>query len=212
MKASELAQKTRVLLVDDHMVIRMGLLTAIAATDDIEVVAEVDCGEEAVEAYENSQPDVVVLDLRMHGIGGLDTIRLLRERFRSPRIIVFSNYSKGEEAYQAIHAGAVGFVVKDMPVKRLLEAIRTVRNGERYVPARVAARIGERMLVQLSPRELEVIGELAKGGSNKEIAMRLGLVEGTVKSHVASILSKLGAYDRTQALVIALKTGLIEIE
>ncbi|MDQ8186531.1 response regulator transcription factor [Pelagicoccus sp. SDUM812002] len=212
MKTSESGQKIRVMLVDDHMVIRMGLLTAIAATSDIEVVAEVDCGEEAVEAYESCRPDVVVLDLRMQGIGGLETIRLLREQFKHPRIIVFSNYSKGEEAYQAIHAGAVGFVVKDMPVKRLLDAIRVVHKGERYVPARVAARIGERMLVQLSPREIEVMGELAKGGSNKEIAMRLGLVEGTVKSHVASILSKLGAYDRTQALVIALKTGIIEIE
>ncbi len=212
MKEFSSGLKTRVLLVDDHMVIRMGLLTAIAATDDIEVVAEVDCGEEAVEAYEKSKPDVVVLDLRMHGIGGLETIRLLRAHFKNPKIIVFSNYSKGEEAYQAIHAGAVGFVVKDMPVKRLLEAIRTVQKGERYVPARVAAKIGERMLVQLSPRELEVIGELAKGGSNKEIAMRLGLVEGTVKTHVASILSKLGALDRTQALVVALKAGIIELE
>ncbi len=211
MIACELAKKTRVLLVDDHMVIRMGLSTAISETDDLEVVAEIECGEEAVEAYSEYMPDVVVLDLRMHGIGGVETIRLLRASFKDAKIIVFSNYAKGEEAYQSIHAGAVGFVVKDMPIERLLEGIRVVRNGDRYIPSRVAAKIGERMLVHLSPRELEIIGEIAKGGGNKEIASRLGLVEGTVKTHVASILAKLGALDRTQALVIALKAGIIEI-
>lgn len=212
MQACEIAKKIRVLLIDDHMVIRMGLLTAIAGTEDLEVVGEVESGEEAVDAYHDSQPDVVVVDLRMHGIGGIETIRLLRERFKDPRIIVFSNYAKGEEAYMAIQAGAAGFVVKDMPIERLLDAIRTVRGGERYIPARVAAKIGERMLVHLSPRELEVIGEVAKGGSNKEIAARLGLVEGTVKTHIASILAKLGAFDRTQALVIALKAGIINLD
>lgn len=212
MEPSESARKTRVMLVDDHMVIRMGLLTAMAGTDDLEVVAEVESGEEAVEAYQASQPDVVVMDLRMHGIGGVETIRLLRERFKGARVIVFSNYAKSEEVYQAIHAGAVGFVLKDMPVKRLLEAIRAVQNGDRYIPVRVAAKIGERMFVHLSPRELEVLGEVAKGGSNKEIANRLCLVEGTVKNHIASILTKLGALDRTQALVMALKAGMIEIE
>ena len=212
MRDVSVAKKTRVLLVDDHMVIRMGLASAISGTDDLEVVAEVDCGEEAVEAYGSSLPDVVVLDLRMHGIGGVETIRRLRESFRDARIIVFSNYAKGEDAFQAINAGASGFVVKDMPIERLLEAIRAVRRGERYIPTRVAAKIGERMLVHLSPRELEVLGEVAKGGSNKEIASRLGLVEGTVKTHIASILAKLGAFDRTQALVIALKAGIIDIE
>jgi DNA-binding NarL/FixJ family response regulator len=200
------------MLVADHRVNRMGPSTAIAGTEDLEVVAEVECGEEAVDAYGDCEPDVVVLDLRMHGIGGVDTIRLLRESFKDPKIIVFSNYARGEEAYKAIQAGAVGFVVKDMPIERLLDAIRRVRSGERYIPARVAAKIGERMLVHLSPRELEVLGEVAKGGSNKEIASRLGLVEGPVKTHIASILAKLGAFDRTQALVIALKAGIIDIE
>mgnify|MGYP005854637987 CR=1 FL=1 len=205
-------EKIRILLVDDHMVIRMGLMTATSDTPDMEVVADVESGQEAVEAYRRHRPDVVVLDLRMHGMGGIDTIRALREEFGHPRILIFSNYAKGEEVYQAIKAGASGFVVKEMALDRLLEAIRRVYQGEQYIPPEVAARIGERLLAQLSPRELDVLQHVAKGLSNKEIAARLGVVEGTVKIHVANIFAKLGVSDRTQALVAAVKRGIIQIE
>ncbi len=205
-------EKIRILLVDDHMVIRMGLMTATSDTPDMEVVADVESGQEAVEAYRRHRPDIVVLDLRMHGMGGIETIRALREEFGDPRILIFSNYAKGEEVYQAIKAGASGFVVKEMALDRLLEAIRKVYNGEQYIPPEVAARIGERLLAQLSPRELDVLQHVAKGLSNKEIAARLGVVEGTVKIHVANIFSKLGVSDRTQALVAAVKRGIIQIE
>ncbi len=205
-------RRIRILLVDDHMVIRMGLMTAASDTPDMEVVADVESGQEAIEAYRKLRPDVVVLDLRMHGMSGLETIRAMREEFGNPRILVFSNYAKGEEVYQAIKSGASGFVVKDMPLGRLLEAIRLVYQGEQYIPPEVAARIGERLLAQLSARELEVLQHVAKGQSNKEIAARLGVVEGTVKIHVANIFSKLGVSDRTQALVVAVKRGIIHLE
>lgn len=205
-------ERIRILLVDDHMVIRMGLMTATSDTPDMEVVADVESGAEAIEAYRRHRPDIVVLDLRMHGMSGIETIRALRQEFGDPRILIFSNYAKGEEVYQAIKAGAAGFVVKEMALDRLLEAIRAVCNGEQYIPPEVAARIGERLLAQLSPRELDVLQHVAKGESNKEIAAQLGVVEGTVKIHVANIFSKLGVSDRTQALVVAVKRGIIQIE
>jgi DNA-binding NarL/FixJ family response regulator len=206
------ANKIRVLLVDDHMAIRVGLMTALSDALDMEVVADVEDGTEAIHVYRQHRPDVVVLDLRMHGLSGIETIRALREEFGDVRILIFSNYAKGDEVFQAIKAGAAGFVVKEMALDRLLEAIRTVHAGEQYIPPQVAMRIGERMLARLSPRELEVLQLVGKGLSNKEIAARLGLVVGTVKIHVANIFSKLSVSDRTQALVAAVKRGIIEID
>jgi len=205
-------KKIRLLLVDDHMAIRMGLTTATSDTPDMEVVADVEDGSEAIEAYRKHRPDVVVLDLRMQGMNGLDTVLALRREFGDARILIFSNYAKGDEVYSALRAGAAGFVVKEMALDQLLTAIRTVHAGEQYVPPQIAMRIGERLLAQLSPREMEVLKLVAAGLSNKEIAARLGLVVGTVKVHVANILSKLGVADRTQALVSALKRGIISIE
>ncbi len=205
-------KKIRILLVDDHTAIRMGLTTAIGDAPDMEVIADVEDGQEAIEAYRIHQPDVVVLDLRMQGMNGVDTIRALRSEFGSPRVLIYSNYSKGEELYQAIKAGASGIVAKDMTLDRLLEAIRTVHSGDQFIPSQIAARIGERLIAQLSPREMEVLKHLARGLSNKEIAAQLGLVVGTVKIHIANIFSKLGVSDRTQALVTAVKRGIIEID
>ncbi len=212
MQEAQSINKIRILLVDDHMVIRMGLMTATSDTPDMEVVADVESGEDAIEAYRLHRPDIVVLDLRMHGMSGVETIKALREEFGNVRILVFSNYAKGEEVYQAVKAGASGFVVKEMSLDCFLDAIRTIYDGDRYIPPQVAARIGERMLAQLSPRELDVLEHVAKGFSNKEIAARLGVVEGTIKIHVTKILSKLGVSDRTQALVVALQRGIIKID
>ncbi len=145
-------------------------------------------------------------------MSGTETIRALRREFGAVRILVYSNYARGEEVYQAINEGASGFVVKEMALEHLLDAIRTVYSGAQYIPQQVAARVGERMLAKLSAREMEVLGLLAKGLSNKEIAARLGLVVGTVKIHVANIFLKLGVSDRTQALVTAVKRGIVTIE
>jgi len=212
MQKSTDSKKIRILLADDHMAIRMGLMTAIGDAPDMEVVADVEDGAEAVEVYRKQRPDVTVLDLRMHGMGGVDTIRALRNECGTVKILVYSNYAKGEEVYQAIKAGASGFVVKEMALEKLLDAIRAVHAGEQYIPQQIATRIGERLLAQLSPREMEVLKLVAKGLSNKEIAAQLGLVVGTVKIHIANIFSKLGVSDRTQALVVSVKRGIIEID
>ena len=204
-------EKIRLLVADDHMVMRMGLVYAASAQPDMQVVAEVESGEEAIEAYRLHQPDVVVLDLRMRGMGGLAAIRALREEFTRPRIVVFSNYARGEEVFQALKAGAAGFVVKTMNLVQLLDAIRRVHAGEKYVPPELSMRMGERVLSPLSERETEVLALIAKGQSNKEIASGLGVTEGTVKLHVTNILTKLEVNARTEALVVAVQRGIIDI-
>lgn len=205
-------RKIRILLVDDHAVIRMGLTTAASDAPDMHVVADVETGQEAIDAFRKHRPDVVVLDLRLQGMSGLDTIRLLREEFKAARILIFTNYAKGEEIYRTLKAGAAGFVLKGMPLDRLLEAIRAVHQGDQYIPSEIATRVGERMLAQLTPREIEVLYLLARGLSNKEIAAQLGVVEGTVKIHITNIFSKLNVSDRTQALIEAIKRGIVQIE
>ena len=205
-------RKIRILLVDDHIVLRMGLTTATNGEPDMEVVADADNGLEANKAYRTHRPDVVVLDLRMPGLNGIDTIRRLREEFHEARVPVFSNFASGDEAYQALKAGALGFVVKEMALERLLEAIRKVHQSEPYIPPEIAMRMNGRVLSQLSPRELEVLRLVAKGLSNKEIGPALRVVEGTIKIHLTNILAKLGVSDRTQAILAAVKRGIIQIE
>lgn len=204
--------KIRILLVDDHIVMRMGLVSATNGEADMEVVSEADNGLDAIEAYRTHRPDVVVLDLRMPGRNGLETIRVLRKEFEEVRVLVFSNYASGEEAYQAFKAGASGFVVKEMPLERLLDAIRKVHRGEQYIPPEISTRMSNRVLSPLSPREVEVLALIAKGLSNKEIAARLELVEGTVKVHITSIFAKMRVLDRTQAILAGVKQGIIQIE
>ena len=205
-------EKIRLLVADDHMVMRMGLVHAANSQADMEVSVEVESGEEAVEAYRTHHPDVVILDLRMPGMGGLATIRALRKEFPRARIVIFSNYARGEEVYQALKAGAAGFVVKNMNLSQLLDAIRQVHGGERYLPPELAMRMGERTLSPLSERETEVLTLIAKGQSNKEIAAVLGVTESTVKLHVTNILTKLEVNARTEALVVAVQRGIIDIE
>jgi DNA-binding NarL/FixJ family response regulator len=212
MQSSTPPDKIRILLADDHIVLRMGLITATSGEPDMEVVADVESGADAVTAYREHRPDVVVLDLRMQGMTGIETLRVLREEFDDVRVLIFSNYANGEEAYQAIRAGAWGFVVKEMALDRLLEAIRCIHRGGRYVPPEIAVRISGRLLSQLTTRELEVLQLVAKGGSNKEIGAELHVVEGTIKIHVTNILAKLGVSDRTQAVVTAVKRGIIVLD
>ncbi|MBK9989255.1 MAG: response regulator transcription factor [Verrucomicrobia bacterium] len=204
--------KIKLLLADDHTVIRLGLKTATNDQPDMVVVADVESGTDAIEAYRVHRPDVVVADLRMQGMGGIETTQKLRELFGDVHVLIFSNYAKGEEIFQAMRAGALGFVLKEMSMSRLLEAIRTVAKGERYMPPEIAMKVGERMLFQLSPREIDVLRLVAKGMSNKEIGNQLGVVEGTVKIHVANIFAKMGVSDRTHAIVLASKRGIIDID
>ena len=178
----------------------------------MEVVAEAENGIEAVLAYRRHTPDIVIMDLRMPQQGGIETIRILREEYKEARILVYSNFASGEEIYAALKGGASGFVVKDMPLVELLKAIRTIYHGEHYIPAEISARIGFRVASNLTAREMEVLSLVSKGMSNKEIGASLNLVEGTVKVHLTNILAKLGVSDRTQAVLIAVKRGIIQIE
>ena len=204
--------KIRILVADDHMVMRMGLVTAASDQPDMEVVADVESGEEAVTAYRVHHPDVVIVDLRMSGLTGFETIRAIRTEFPGAKIVVFSNYARGEEIYQAMKMGAAGFVVKDMRLEKLLDAIRRVHSGEKYVPPELAVRMSERIFTQISEREKEVLTLIAKGRSNKEIGSALGITEGTVKIHVTNLMAKLEVTARTEAVVVAVQQGIIDIE
>lgn len=212
MLSTEKPAKIRIMLVDDHIVMRMGLATAAGGEHDMKVVVEAEDGSEAVEAYRIHRPDVVVLDLRMRKKNGIETIQLLRGEFGPVRILVFSNYAGGDEIFQAFKAGASGFVAKEMPLERLLDAIRRVHGGEQYLPSEISMRMNGRVLSQLSSRELEVLALVAKGLSNKEVGAALNIVEGTIKVHLKNILAKLNVSDRTQAILVAVKRGIIHLE
>ncbi len=204
--------KVRVLLADDHIVVRMGLSYAIANQADMEVVAQAEDGEEGIRLYRQHRPDVVVLDLRMPKCSGLEVIGALKREFASVRILVLSNYASGDEIAAAIHAGAAGFVGKDASLPVLLDAIRRVHAGEQVIPVETARCLANRFASQLSPRELEVLALLGRGMSNKEIGSALNVVESTVKVHVTNILSKLGVADRTQAVLAGVRRGIIQLE
>jgi DNA-binding NarL/FixJ family response regulator len=212
MKPPSSPSRLRLLIVDDHIVMRMGLVSAANTEPDLEVVAEAGNGLEAIEAFRLHQPDLVVLDLRMPKSDGFEVIRHLREESPQAHILVFSNYASGEEVYRALKSGATGFVVKDMSLERLLEAIRVVGQGQHYIPPEVSTRLSVRVASNLSQRESEVLQQLAKGMSNKEVGAALGLAENTIKVHLANIFTKLHVSDRTQAVLAAIKQEIIHLE
>jgi DNA-binding NarL/FixJ family response regulator len=212
MNAPPPLSKIRILLVDDHVLMRIGLASAANKQPDMEVVAEAEHGLEAIEAYRVHRPDVVVLDLRMPKKNGIETLALLRREFGEVRVLILSNYSSGIDIGAAMKEGASGFIAKDMPLGQLLDAIRRVHAGEVVIPPQIARRFTTRLQTNLSDREFEVLAHLAKGQSNKEVAAALRLAEGTVKLHVTSILSKLGVQDRTQAILVAVRRGMVELE
>lgn len=212
MSSTTTTSKIRILLVDDHVLMRIGLTSAANNEPDMEVVAQAENGLEAVEAYRTNRPDVVILDLRMPRANGIETLQLLRREFGEVRVLVLSNYSGGDDISSAMQNGASGYVAKDMSLDQLLDAIRRVAGGEVVIPPHIARRFTSRLNSNLSNRELEVLAHIAKGLSNKEIATALNLVEGTVKLHVTSILAKLGAQDRTQAILMAVRRGIVQLE
>jgi len=204
--------KIRVLLVDDHIIVRMGLSFAVNNQPDMEVVAQAEDGNEAIELYRKHRPDVVLLDLRMPKRNGFETIGLLRQESGAVRILVLSNYGGGDEISAALQGGARGFVSKDAGLGELLGAIRLIHAGEQVIPPAIARRLASRISSQLSPREIEVLTLIGRGLSNKEIGSALNVVESTVKVHVTNILAKLGVADRTQAILSALKQGIIQVD
>ncbi|MEQ9825351.1 MAG: response regulator transcription factor [Puniceicoccaceae bacterium] len=205
-------RKIRILLVDDHIAMRMGIASAIEHEPDMVVIAEAGNGMEAVSTALEKRPDVVILDLRMPEQGGIETIRILKKEWERCNVLVYSSYANGEEIFNAFQAGADGFVVKDMELDLLLEAIRTVAGGDRYIPPEISSRMIFRFTSKLTPREITILECVAHGLSNKEVADKLNLVEGTVKVHLANIYKKLKVNDRTQAVMFAIKNHIIQVD
>ena len=212
MTAAATTRKIRIMLIEDHVLVRMGLVTAANNEPDLEVVAEVEDGRLAVQSYRLHRVDVVVLDLRMPGVDGIEVIKMLQNENATARILVLSSYAGGDDISRAMHEGASGYVVKGMGLDHLLQGIRTVHAGKRYLPAELSSRLNRQKTSDISTRELEVLRLIVQGKSNKEIASQMGIVEGTVKAHLVNIFGKLGAVDRSQAVAIAIKRQLLEVE
>jgi NarL family two-component system response regulator LiaR len=208
----------RVLIADDHAVVRQGLRTFLELQDDIEVVADVADGEAALRAAREHEPDVVLMDLVMPGMGGVEAIRGLREARPEARVLVLTSFLDDEKLFPAVRAGAAGYLLKDVEPAELVRAIRTVDDGEALLHPAVAARLMEEFAETerpaaedaLTAREREVLQLIARGLPNKLIARDLEIAEKTVKTHVSSILSKLGLTDRTQAALYAVRRGMVE--
>lgn len=205
--------KIKLLLVDDHLVVRVGLRSLLETQPDMLVVGEAVGGQAAVEAYEKLQPDVVLMDLRMPQMDGAAATAVIRRRHPEARILVLTTFDNDEDIFRGLEAGAAGYLVKDTESAPLLETIRAIHAGKYTLPRDIAARLAQRRAApELSPRELEVLLLIVKGNSNKEIGSRLDLAENTVKNHVKMILEKLGVSDRTQAVTTALQRGLARLD
>jgi two-component system NarL family response regulator len=203
----------KILIVDDHPIVREGLAAIINRQPDIRVTAEASNGGEALEMFRKHLPDVTLMDLRMPVMNGVEAITAIHKEFAQSRFIVLTTYDGDEDIYRALQAGAQGYLLKDMFREELLEAIRAVHSGKRRIPTAVATRLAERMAGnELTSREIEVLQLIAGGKSNKEIAAALSITEGTVKGHVNNILSKLGVSDRTQAVTTAIQRGIVHLD
>jgi len=202
----------RIMITDDHPVVREGFAAMIETEPDMAVVGQARSGEEALELFRRVRPDVTLMDLRMPGMGGVDAIQAIRREFPASRLIVLTTYDGDEDIYRAIEAGAQAYLLKDMLCDEILAAIRAVHAGQRRIPAAVGTRLAERMAgMNLSGREQHVLELVATGKSNKEIATALEITEATVKGHMTNILGKLGVTDRTQAVITAIRRGLVHL-
>jgi two-component system NarL family response regulator len=202
----------RIIVVDDQAVVRQGFVSLIGTVADMRVIAEGTNGREAVALYREHRPDVVLMDLRMPEMGGVEAISAIRREFSDAKVIVLTTYDGDEDIYRSLQAGAQGYLLKDMFFDELESAIRAVHAGGRKIPGVVAERLAGRMGgSDLTGRELEVLELIVRGLSNKEIGAALGISEATVKSHINSILGKLGVTDRTQAATTALQRGIVHL-
>ena len=203
----------RLLIADDHLVVRMGLRSMIDTQPDMVVVAEAANGREAIELFRQHKPDVTLMDLRMPVVGGVEATVAIREEFPDARVIVLTTYDGDENIYRALRAGAMAYLLKDIPRDEFLNDVRAVHDGQYCIPPAVAARLAQRMpYSELSSRELEVLQLVVQGMSNKEIAAALTISESTVKNHVNGILGKLRVNDRTQAATVALRRGIVILD
>jgi two-component system NarL family response regulator len=199
----------RVLIVDDHVIVQQGLATLINKEADMTVVGQANDGIEAIDLFRQLQPDITLMDLRMPQMEGVEAITTICAEFNTARIIVLTTYDGDEDIYRGLRAGAKGYLLKDCKRNELRTAIRSVHSGQQYIPPHVGAKLAQRMShPELTDRELEILQLITQGMSNLEIGTALHITENTVKSNVNRILSKLGAKDRTQATIIALKRGI----
>jgi len=203
----------RIMCVDDHPLVRKGIVSIITSEPSMKMVGEAGNGREAVDKYREVQPDVVLMDLRMPVMDGIEATREIRKINPDARIIALTSYDGDQDIYKAIEAGVRGYILKEMVHTKVIDAIRTVHAGKRLMPQEVAERLSEYFpQVALTPREIEVLRYVAKGLANKEIAHQLGTASGTVKMHVQNILAKLNASDRTHAVTIALERGILHLD
>jgi len=206
------ASPIRVLVVDDHQLIRVGIATLLLPEPDMKLVGEASNGREAISKFRECNPDITLMDLQMAEMSGFDAILAIRDEFPGARIIVLTTYTGDAQAHRAIKAGAQGYLLKNLLHKELLQTIRAVHAGRRVVAVDIAAQVAEHAGEEnLTPKEIEVLRLIASGNANKEVAVQLNITEETVKSRVKNILEKLGANDRTHAVTIGLKRGIIEL-
>jgi DNA-binding NarL/FixJ family response regulator len=202
----------RILTVDDHPLLRSGIAGLVNAEPDMKIIAEAATGVEAIKQFRRHRPDITLMDLQMPDMPGIEAIIGIRAEFPEARIIVLTTYSGDVQVVRALRAGARGFLLKGRVNRELLDVIRAVHLGQKRIPPEIAVDLAEHAGEQdLSARELEVLGLIAKGNANKEIAAQLAIAEETVKSHITKILAKLRANDRTHAVTIALKRGIIDV-
>jgi DNA-binding NarL/FixJ family response regulator len=206
------SEAIRILTVDDHQLLREGIAAVLESQDDMTLVGEASNGREAIESFRRLRPDVTLMDLRMPDMNGIEAIAGIRAEFPNARIIVLTTYAGDAQAAAALKAGASGYLLKNLVRKELIETIRTVHSGKRRVPPEIAMEIAEHVADDaLTAREIAVLQGVAAGKSNKVIAAELDIAEGTVKTHMKSILPKLAASDRTHAVMIALKRGILDL-
>ena len=205
--------KIRLLVVDDHFVVRIGLASALNLEHDMEVVAEAKDGREALEVFDRHRPDVVVMDYQLPHLNGAEATTALRAKHPDARVIILSVYKGEEDVHRAVQAGAAGYLPKSSEPQELLEAIRVIHKGRRYFPAAINAALAARAArTELSDREKEVLEMLVRGRSNKEIASALGISENTVKVHTTRVFEKLGVADRLEAVTAAIQRGIVHIQ
>jgi DNA-binding NarL/FixJ family response regulator len=203
----------RVLIVEDHFLARIALRSMFDTLQGFRIVAETGAGQEAIALFRQHQPDVVVMDLKLNGVSGFEAIKSIRREHPAARILVLSNLQGSEDVYRAMQAGARGYLTKDADGRQLADALRVVAGGGRYIPRALESRLAERIPnSDITPRERAVLELLAQGMSTVDIARRFDLAEKTVRIHIGNLLEKLGARDRTQALVIALQRGIIHLD
>lgn len=203
----------RVMVVEDHHVVRQGLVALLGVMEGITVVAEAADGVEAIAQYRKHKPDVTLIDLRLPRLSGVEVIERVRMEEPQARFIVLTTYDGDEDIYRALQAGARAYLLKGMTTEELVAAIRTVHAGRSHIPAAIAQKLAERMgSEELTPRESDVLEQIARGRSNKEIAVELAISEATVKTHINSLLGKLGVSDRTQAVTMAIQRGIVPLE